>query len=176
MRAATKSEKSLLGLLALVIFGIAAVFGYGAFTQKQKKLDFERKSLRADQAEAEVDLQQMPLWVERAKWIKDNEPPFGEEGNTRAQVLNFVVKGARDHHLEILSQNLGDVQHGPGGVKVNAEIKLKGGMEALCRWLAELQKPMGFYAVDLFSLKADQDQKSMVCTLRVSRYFKEDGK
>jgi hypothetical protein len=176
MRPTTKSEKFLLGLLALVIFGGVIFFGYSALSQRQQALGLERASLKADQAEAEVDLQQMPLWQQRARWIKDNEPPMGEEGDTRAQVLNAVVKGARDHHLEIEDQNLGEVQHGPGGVKVNAEVRVKGSMEGLCRWLAEMQKPASFYAIDLFSLKADQDMKSMVCTLRVTRCFREAGK
>jgi hypothetical protein len=175
MRPKTNSEKFLLGLLALVIFGGVIFFGYKALGQRQLALNLERASLKADQTEAEVDLQQMPLWAQRQDWIKNHEPLFGEEGDTRAQVLNFVVKGARDHHLEIQDQNLGDVQHGPGGVKVNAEVRVKGSMEGLCRWLAELQKPESFYAVDLFSLKADQDQKSVDCTLRVARYFREGG-
>jgi len=34
-------------------------------------------------------------------------------------------------------------------------------------------KPDQFYAVSSFALKADQDQKSMVCTLQIARYFKE---
>jgi hypothetical protein len=176
MRPTTNSEKFLLGVLATVILGGLIFFGGKAFIRRQQALDLERASLRADQAEAIVDLQQKPLWTQRAQWIKDNEPPFGDEGDTRAQVLNFVVKGARDHHLEIVDQNLGDVAHGPGGVKVNAEVKVKGSMEALCRWLAELQKPASFYAVDLFSLKADADEKSMDCTLRLSRYFRDAGR
>jgi len=173
MRPTTSSEKFLLGVLGCVILGGVVFFGGKALWQKQAALDLERASLRADNAEAQVDLQQAPLSAQRQKWIRDNEPAFGEEGDTRAQVLNFVVQGARGHHLEIQEQNLGDVQHGPGGAKVESEVRVKGSMEALCRWLAELQKPEGFYAVDLFSLKADQDMKSMVCTLHVSRTFRE---
>jgi hypothetical protein len=48
-------------------------------------------------------------------------------------------------------------------------------MEGLCRWLAALQKPESFYAVTQFSLQADEDQKSMVCTLQVARYFQESS-
>jgi len=52
-------------------------------------------------------------------------------------------------------------------------VKVKGSMEALCKWLTDLEKPDQFYAISSFSLKADQDQKSMVCALQVARYFKE---
>jgi hypothetical protein len=176
MRPTTKSEKILLGVLGLMLLGGGSFFGWQTLEQRQTALSRERTSLKADQDEAMFDLQKMPLWTQRADWIRQNEPPFGEEGDTRAQVLNFVVKGAREHHLEVLEQNLGEVQHGPGGAKVNAEIKVKGSMEALCRWVAQMQQPASFYAVDLFSLKADLDEKSMVGTLRVARYFKESGR
>jgi hypothetical protein len=175
MRPTSNSERFLLALLGCVVLGGLAFFGYKALDQKQQALNLARASLKADQAEAQVDLQKKDLWMQRQAWIKAHEPAFGDEGDTRAQVLNAVVKGARDHHLEILEQTLGGVQHGPGGARVNAEVKIKGSMEGLCRWLADLQKPESFYAVGLFSLKADQDQKSMVCTLQVARYFRENS-
>jgi hypothetical protein len=163
MRPRTNSEKFLLVLLGLVILGGVVFFGGHALNQKQQELDLARASLKADQAEAEVDLQKETLWSQRRSWIKDHQPPFGEEGDTGAQMRNAVVKGARD------------VQHGPGGARVNVQLKIKGSMEGLCRWLAALQKPESFYAVTQFSLQADEDQKSMVCTLQVARYFQESS-
>ena len=176
MRATRSSEKTLLAVLGLVIFGGVLFFGHKALSQRQQALDLSREGLKADQAEALVDLQSKDLWIQRQRWIQDHEPSMGEEGDTRAQVLNTVVNGARDHHLEILEQDPGDVQHGPGGARVNVSVKVKGSMEGLCRWLAELQKPESFYALSLFSLKADQDEKSMVCTLQIARYFKESAR
>jgi len=176
VRPTTKSEKFLLGVLGCVILGGLLFFGLKALNQKQRSADLERASLRADNEEAAADLQQEQLWTKRVQWIRDHQPVAAEEGDARASVLSSVVKGARDHHLEVQEQNLGEVQHGPGGAKVQSEVRVKGSMEGLCRWLAELQKPESFYAVDLFSLKADQDQKSMVCTLHISRYFREGGK
>lgn len=176
MRPTTRSEKILLAVLGLVLVGGALFFGGSALTQKQRSLDLERASLRADNADAMVELQRQSYWAERSQWIRDHEPMAVEEGDARAQVLSFVVKGARDHHLEVQEQNLGEVEHGAAGAKVQSEVKVKGGMEALSRWLAELQQPENFYAVDFLSLKADQDEKSMVCTLHVSRYFREDAK
>ena len=82
------------------------------------------------------------------------------------------MKGAHDNKLEILEQNLNDSQHGAAGTRINVSVKVKGSMQDLCKWLTALQKPDQFYAVSLFSLKADQDQKSMVCTLQIARYFK----
>ena len=105
--------------------------------------------------------------------MSDHEPVLGDEGDAKAQVLAYVVKGARDDNkLEIMEQSVNDVQHGAAGTRVNVSVKVKGSMQGLCKWLTDLQKPDQFYAISSFSLQADQDQKSMVCTLQIARYFK----
>jgi hypothetical protein len=172
LRPRTKSEKVLLAILIGIIFVGGNFYGYQWLASKQASLDLTRAQLRADQAEAEVDLQKADVWAKRKAWIQAQEPVLGEEGDTKAKVLEYVLKGARDHHLEILEQTLNDSQPGVAGTRINVSIKIKGGMEGLCQWLSELQKPERFYAISLLSLKADQDQKSMVATLQLFRYFK----
>jgi hypothetical protein len=172
MRPQTKNEKLLLALLAAIVVLGGSFFGYRWIAAKQASLQMTYAGLLADQREAQVDLQQSDLWTQRKTWIHDHEPTLGDEGETKAQVLAFVLKGARAHKLEIVEQNLSDVQQGPGGTRVNVSVTVKGAMESLTEWLTELQKPDQFYAVSLFSLKADQDQKSMVCRLQLARYFK----
>jgi hypothetical protein len=89
-------------------------------------------------------------------------------------MLQTVLKGARDQHLDVLEQNLDEVEHSAAGTVVRVGVKVKGPMEGLCRWLAALQKPSDFYAVRTFSLQADDDATSMICTLEVVRYFKPE--
>jgi hypothetical protein len=173
MRPTTRSEKFLLGILGLVAVGGGLYFGGSALLDRQLALEHQRRLLHADQLEAMVDLQAQPEGEARRSWLRAHQPVLINEGDAGAQVLSFLVKGARDHHLEVETENPGAVQHGPGGVRIGAEIKLKGGMESLCRWLAELQQPQSFYAVDFFSLQADPDQKSVICEVHISRYFQE---
>jgi hypothetical protein len=169
----TRTEKILVVMLVLIVFGAANFYGYEWLSHRQQALALRYAELRADRAEALVDLQKQSFWAQRQAWIKDHEPALTDEGDAKAQVLQAVLKGARDQHLEILEQTLGEAQPGPGGIQINATVKVKGGTQALCTWLADLQKPESFYAISQFSLKADQDQKSMVCTLQVARYFKK---
>jgi len=168
----TKNEKVLLAILAAIVFVSGNVFSYRWLAQKQSSLQLAYAQLRADQAEAKIDLQESDLWAQRKAWVSDHEPPLGDEGDAKAQVLEYVLKGARDNKLEIMEQSLNDVQHGAGGTRVNVSVKVKGPMQGLCKWLTDLQKPDQFYAISSFSLKADQDLKSMVCTLQIARYFK----
>jgi len=168
----TRNEKALFVLLLVILFGAGNFYGYEWLSKRQQALELSYAGLRADQAEARVDLLKQDLWAKRKSWIQENEPALGDEGDARAQVLEAVLKGARDRHLEIMDQTLNDVQHGAAGTRVNVAVKVKGSMQGLCEWLADLQKPGSFYAVSQLSLKADQDQKSMVGALQLARYFK----
>jgi len=168
----TKNEKALLSVLAAILFAGGNYFGYRWLAQRQSSLQLAYLQLQGDQAEAKVDLRQSDLWAQRKAWTRDHEPVLGDEGDAKAAVLAYVLKGARDNKLEIMEQSLNDVQHGAAGTRINVSLKVKGSMQGLCKWLTDLQKPDQFYAISSFSLKADQDQKSMVCTLQIARYFK----
>jgi len=169
----TNSELRLLWVLALIIFLGGNFFGYKWLAKKQETLNLNAAELRADAAEAKVDLLETDKWTQRMAWIQAHEPTLGDEGEAKAAVLNFVVKGARDNKLEIMEQSPNDSQHGPSGTQVNVSVKVKGAMDGLVKWLTDLQKPDQFYAITSLSLRADEDQKSMVCTLQIARYFKD---
>jgi hypothetical protein len=169
----TRNEKLLLLVLVAIVFFGGNYYGYRWLAQKQSSLQLSFLQLRADQAEANVDLKESDLWAQRKAWIRDHEPDLGDEGETHAAVLAYVKKGADDNKLEVMEQNLNDVQHGVAGTRMGVSIKVKGSMESLVKWLTSLQKPDQFYAITSFSLKADQDQKSMVCSLQIARYFKD---
>jgi hypothetical protein len=174
MRPLTRNERILLPVLGLILFGGANFFGYQWLAKRQTALHLELLEARADRAVAEVDLAQVDLWQQRRAWLDQHQPALGDEGDARAQMLETVLKGARDQHLDVLEQNLDEVEHNAGGTVVRVGVKVKGPMEGLCRWLAALQKPSDFYAVRAFSLKADEDATSMVCTLEVVRFFKPE--
>ena len=69
---------------------------------------------------------------------------LGDEGDAKAQTLEAVLKGARDNKLDILEQSLNDAEHGAAGTKINVSVKVKGSMEALVKWLTDLQQPRSF--------------------------------
>ncbi|MCE0523470.1 MAG: hypothetical protein LV480_11235 [Methylacidiphilales bacterium] len=168
----TKNEKLLLSILVAIVFLGGNFYGYKWLAQQQKKLDLSYAELKADQAEAKVDLKDSGTWAKCRAWVNDHEPPLGNEGDAKAAVLAFVTKGARDNKLEVTDQNFNDVEQTVAGTTVNVSVKVKGSMEGLVKWLTSLEQPDQFYAVTSFSLNADQDQKSMVCTLKIARYFK----
>lgn len=169
----TKNEQLLLSVLIAIAFAGGNYFGYSWLAKKQSALELSLAGLRADQAEAKVDLLETDQWKQRMAWVHDHEPAMTDAGETHAAVLTFVKKGAQDNKLVVLDQRLNDMLHSAAGMRMSVSIKVKGSMQDLAKWLSDLQKPDQFYAISTFSLKTDEDQKSMDCTLRIARYFKE---
>src|ERR1700683_4707334 len=163
-----KNEKILLAVLLAIVFVCGNYFGYRWLSQKQSTAQMSYLGLKADQAEANVDLKESDLWAQRLAWVNSHEPVLADEADAKAQGLEYVLKGARDNKLEIMEQSLNDAQHGAVGTRINVSVKVKGAMQDLCKWVTELQKPDQFYAISSFSLKADEDQKSMVCSMQIA--------
>jgi hypothetical protein len=159
-------------ILVAVVFLGGNFYGYKWLATKQTALRQNVTNLQTEKTEAEDALKETDTWKQRMAWLNDRQPPLGEEGDAKASVLDFVVKGAKTNKLDIVEQSLNDVQKTPAGTRVNVSIKVKGSMQDLAKWLTSFEKPDDFYAVSLFSLKADTDLKSYDCTLQIARYFK----
>ena len=115
------------GVLLAIVFGAANFYGYKWLAQKQTTLQFTQAELRADQAEARVDLKDLDESTKRQAWIKEHEPVLGEADTAKAQVLDEVSKRARDNKLEILEQGLvEEVTHDAGGAQIGVTLKVKG--------------------------------------------------
>ena len=171
MRPLTHNEKFLLGVLGLILFGGLNFFGYGALQQKQRAQTMEYAQLKADQAEARVTLLSAATWQKRQAWIAQHEPVAKDEGDAKAETLQAVLKAAREKGLQVLEQSLNDTTDDQRGFRVEMALTVKGSMQALSAWVAGLQDPASFYAVPSISLKADSEQKAMVGTLQICRYF-----
>ena len=162
----------LLTALLALLFLAGNWYAYKWYAAKEAALHSTAVDLQDAQDSASTALQEIPTWTQRKAWVNDKQPQLGDEGEAKAAVLEYVQKGARANKLKIVEQSLNDVQKTAGGTRVNVSVKVKGSMQDLVTWLTALEKPDDFYAVALFSLKADQDQKSFDCTVEIARYFK----
>jgi hypothetical protein len=172
VRPLTPNEKLLLTVLVLIVFAGANFFGYRMLKQKKDAQTLDYAEARADQAEAKVSLLQKSTWEKRESWIAAHEPTATEEGDAQAATLQFVSSGARSQGLQVVEQSLNETVESGNGFRVEVALTVKGPMHALTQWLAGLQDPASFYAVPYLSLKADDEQKSMVGNLHIYRFFK----
>ena len=173
MRTLTSNEIYLLAVLGFIAFVGLNFFGYRALRQSETAQTLEYAQLRADQAEARVSLSRQTVWDSREAWINKHQPTAKDEGVAKAETLQFILTGARGKGLQVLDQSLSDSLEETDSFRVEIVLTVKGSMQALAQWLAGLQDPASFYAVPSMSLKADADQKAMICTLHLYRFFKK---
>ena len=172
MRPLTPNEKFLLGVLLLIVFAGVNFFGYRFLKQKTDTQTLDYAQARADQAEAKVSLLKQSTWEKREGWIKQHEPVATDEGDAKAETLQFVLTAARSRGLQVLEQSLNDTTEDADGFRVEIALTVKGSMQGLTQWLTGLQDPASFYAVPYVSLKADGEQKAMVGTFHIYRFFR----
>jgi type II secretory pathway pseudopilin PulG len=168
----TRNEQRLLLVLITIVVASGTFYGYRWLSQRQTAQQTALAELQADQAEAQVDLQDAGKFAQRKSWIDANEPPLVDVGDAKTQLQDYIEKGVTAHKLAIVVQSIDDPQVGAAGTRIGVSITVKGPMQALCEWLTEFQKPDQFYAVTSLTMTADPDQKSMVCKLQLARYYK----
>ena len=136
----TRNEKILLAVFFAILFLGVNYYGYLWLFKQQAALDATCQQLQTAQLEAKVDLRDLESCRAEKSWIEAHQPTMGEEGDTKAQIQKVVSDGAHQNKLDILEQGLGsEVEQGPAGSKVMYSLKVKGSMECICHWLAELQ-------------------------------------
>ena len=172
MRAQTKNEQRLLWLVGAMVLVMITIYGLGALSRTQAGLNAEYRRVRLQQVDGRSLVSEADTWTERTEWLAVNAPRCGEEGKTRAEVLEHGLQEARDNHMQILEQSLGDVQRTAEGVSVSAKFRATGTMEQVCRCLSALQNPRKFYAVTSLSLRAGETDQVMICSITLKRFFK----
>ncbi len=160
-------------MTVLVVILVLTTYGLSLLLRKQSECSHELDRLQAIQRTNRALLDQKDLWDKRAKWIKQFAPTQDEEGKTKADVLEAALQGAREQHLRIIAQSLGELQRGPACLSVSANIKVQGTMESLCRWINAWQTPENFYTVTSLSIHPSEDHKTVICALTLKRFFQE---
>ncbi len=173
MRSLTPNEKFLLGVLALVVMAIISFLGLTWITKAQADLSRHLSSLKADQAEAQVVLLESDLWKKRMAWVRDHAEPIGDPGVAGAKLLEALENAAQQNSLEIRQQSVGDLKQSPAGPYLEARLETKGSLESVVRWITAFQSATNLYAITTCSIKVDADNKSILCTLEVRKYYKE---
>jgi hypothetical protein len=175
MRPLTSNEQFLLGVLALVAISIATIAGFSWITKQQTDANLRLASLKADKAEAEVALASQSSWEAKRNWLDTQLKPMGDPGVAQANLLQTLKDSATRNALVIQRQTLAEVQHGQAGVSVAVTMDAKGSLESVIRWINTFQSPTNLYAIESCIISMDADDKTVICTLQVRKFFKEEA-
>lgn len=177
-RPLTKREKNLAVLTGAVFFLITNVLVITLLVRKQGELRDHVAELREERAEADMWLKEMETWLERKQWLEKTQPVLKSPSVESAQLLEALSNSAARHSITIVEQGFAEPEaKGAGSTaekprdEIDVKLKVSGPMEAVTRWLAEIQRPETLQGVNALSMKVDGDPSKIVCELTVVKYY-----
>lgn len=171
MRKLTKREQNLTIAFLLAIFLVVNIFGVPFLFRKKGELQSKLVSLRNDRRDAAGWLAEKETWRQREEWLDKNQPKLQTTGEANAALLGDLQTGARKHKITIVDQGFAEPGAQPYYQEIAVRLKISGPLEAIIRWLVELQQPANFQAIPTLSMKSDNDPSKVVCDLTVTRWY-----
>jgi len=172
MRALTVKEKRLLAGLLGAIFVLLNVVGLQAFLNRQRALQSSIVRLQGEMAEGRAILEEKAVWQERAAWLDAKQP--GDDTTTTdddAKFYEFVENSAKNAGLTYTRRDAGQRPSDGAYAEVVDSSQVKGKMEALVKWLNELQQPEAFRAIKQISVKSGEPPE-VIAEVEVARWYR----
>ena len=172
MRALTVKEKRLLVGLLAAIFVLLNVVGLQAFINRQRALQSSIVRLQGELTEGRAILEEKTVWQERAAWLDAKQP--GDDTTTTdddAKFYEFVENSAKNAGLTYTRRDAGQRQSDGAYAEVVDSSQVKGKMEALVKWLNELQQPEAFRAIKQISVKSGEPPE-VIAEVEVARWYR----
>lgn len=167
----TNNEKRLGAILLLALFILANGVGLSLLAGKRKALGEDLSRLEREQLEAQSWLAEKDRWMEREKWLDARQPRLVTTGEANAKLLATLQTTARQQKVTIVEQSFAEPATQPRYQEISVKLKVSGTLEALTRWLVELQQPEQFQVIKTFSLKSDAEPPKVKCDLEVARWY-----
>lgn len=172
MRALTAKEKRLLIGLVGALFVLLNVVGLQAFLNRQRALQSNIVRLQGQLEEGRALLAEKDFWQERASWLNENQPPDDiTTTDDDAKFYEFVETSAKNAGLTYTRRDAGNQTDAGAYAEVFDSSQVKGNMESLVKWLAELQQPKAFRAVKQIAVKSGEPPE-VIAEVEVARWYR----
>ena len=172
MRALTAKEKRLLVVLLGVLFVLVNVIGLNTYLARLQGLKSDIVKLQEEVEENRGILEESGVWLERAAWLDANQPTDDvATTDDDAKFYEFVETSAKNAGLSYQRRNAGTVPHSDVLAEVFDSSQVKGTMEALIKWLAQLQDPAAFRAVKQITIRSGEPPQ-VLAEVTVARWYR----
>lgn len=171
MRRINRNEKRLLIVLAIVLVAITEILGVRWLLGMRRGLQARRLRLEGEVMTAGAWMSDKDVWMERGKWLDATQPRLVSVEKANAELLETLQKTARAQKLSILEQSFAEAAARPHCREVAVRLTVSGSLEAISRWLVEVQQPGRFQAVTFFSMKCDSEPSQLKCAIQIARWY-----
>lgn len=161
----------LLTVFGTTVFLAANMIGLKSYRQYVAQQNLVLTQLRSEVAQNRLLMDQRDVWMERAHQMDAHAIPRLESAHAGAQFLESLRNSAATKGVTIQEQGFGE----PGKVNdletVSVRFKASGSMEAVARWLFDIQKEGAYRAVTELALKSDKEPPQVLCSLQITQTF-----
>jgi type II secretory pathway component PulM len=173
MRALTAKEQKLLFLLIGALFVLLNVVGLQAFLNRQRLLQSNIAQLHLQLDEHRSILADQDYWEDRGAWLDANQP-FDDVSTIEddTKFTEFVEISAKNSGLEYTRRGGGPLPPRGSIAEVYDASTVKGPMEAVVKWLSELQKPREFRVIKQLRIKSTEKPPDVICDVEVARWYR----
>lgn len=172
MRALTAKEKHLLMVLLGALFVLVNVIGLNTYLARLQGLRSAIVKLQGEAVENRATLEEGGVWLERAAWLDANQPADDvATTDDDARFYEFVETSAKNAGLSYQRRDAGTVPHSDVLAEVFDSSQVKGTMEALVKWLVQLQDPAAFRAIKQISIRSGEPPQ-VLAEVTVARWYR----
>ncbi len=167
-------EKNLMIGLLVVLLGGVAYLGFDQLNGWKHRLDVEQRQLGVAKAEAEDMLSQESLWKERAAWLVQTEPSFGNRKDAELALINLIQDSAGKHSVKIVKNQPSEPVDLEDMIAATIIVDASADLEKVMEWLHDLQQPSAFLSIPSLRLMPDQEDTSKVLiSINLQKWFRK---
>ncbi len=163
-------------ILAIIVASIVLIGGtyilFDAYTGKRSALTSKIVSSRKQLRSLHDLLGQSALWEQREQWLQAKQPHMENADTAGVQLLDAVRELARRHEVLLENPTIRTPERRPDCTSVALEIETKSSWSPLVEFLAELQTPEQFIALESANLKIDPSDATQVRgRFKIARWY-----
>jgi hypothetical protein len=172
MRQLNRNERLLVALLGAAAFLVANLVAMKWIANQTATSRAEIERLKGEATAARTLLKEKPYWTARQDWVEGHLPAPYDEKTSRAQFVQEVQESLKKFQLTTQQQQPLETEMNGRLAIAGIEITVDGRLEAIVRWLHEIQQPGSYALVRSFTLRQAEDGNTMQAVVRLGKIFR----
>ncbi len=168
----SSNERNLLTVFLVLIALLGGALGVQQFRAWQHRIERKERDVELKQMEASSLLAEAERWTACREWLAQAQPMAQSDLEAEQGLLDSLRSSSSNAGLEIKKTTPETKQTTPFYRQFSVTLVLKGEVEALFRWLHELQQPTTFYVVPNITISPDKEDPTKVnATVQIMRWY-----
>ncbi len=172
----TPRERWLAAIVASIVFFLVNLVLLKLVLVKQAALRSELASTELSLSALETLSSQKELWTKRDEWLRATQPRLASTEMAGVELLEQVRAAAKTTGVEIVNPSIGVFEKAPYHQGAPITVETKSSWASMIRFLAALQAPANFVAIESADLKTDPDDTTtMHGTFTIAKWYVSDS-